>query len=663
MSRIKDTSVREVVAAADMVEVVSGRTALRRAGARYSGRCPFHEERTPSFSVNPADKLYHCFGCGKGGDVITFVRETENLDFAGAVEWLAERFRVTLEYEETSPQIEEARKRRDRLHAVLDQAASFYERHLWESAAGEPVRAYLSGRGLGEEVCREFRLGLSPGSGLAQKAQEKGFTREELRGAGLTNARGNDYFPQRLMFPLADARGRIVGFQARKLHDDDPLKGKYVNSPEGELFHKSAILYGLHLARTAIAKQERAVVVEGNTDVIALRQAGLEPVVASMGTALTERQLKELQRLARRVYLCFDSDAAGEEATLRGMELATSLGFDVRVVTLPKGQDPADAPAGFEARLGAAESYIVYRVRLELDRTPDRQEAFVRAREILQRNEDSPEWQDALRLLAGRLSLPKETLSGLTPKGGMRTIAEDLSPKLLEKGERLERNALAACVLHPSLVRLLAEVTPEHFDSELHRRFRARLVEGGEDDEQLIVLRAELDARAAREGLDEPTGKELLLNLRERRLRRELAGAELERMGELQAALTALRGAVGRPPLNTGCATGSLTFQPGNDSRLILLLSKPSPDGWTAANIPEASPRAVTMAARMGRFRDARPCDRLRRRSDSGSRHAPCRRDDARRRLFARERLGNRPSLTSPHRRSSSSTPTARRSG
>ncbi len=544
MARIKDTSVREVVAAADMVEVVSGRTQLRRAGARYSGRCPFHEERTPSFSVNPADKLYHCFGCGKGGDVITFVRETENLDFAEAVEWLAERFRVTLEYEETSPQIEEARKRRDRLHAVLDQAASFYERHLWETAAGEPVRAYLASRGLGVEICREFRLGLAPGNGLAQKAQEKGFTREELRGAGLANARGSDYFPQRLMFPLADARGRIVGFQARKLHEDDPLRGKYVNSPEGELFHKSAILYGLHLSRTAIAKQERAVVVEGNTDVIALRQVGFEPVVASMGTALTERQLKELQRLTRRVYLCFDSDAAGEDATLRGMELATSLGFDVRVVTLPKGQDPADAPAGFEARLGAAESYIVYRVRLELERTPDRQEAFVRAREILQRNEDSPEWQDALRLLAGRLSLPKETLSGLTPKGGMRTIAEDLSPKLLEKGERLERNALAACVLYPSLVRLLAEVTPEHFDSELHRRFRARLVDGGEDDEQLIALRAELDARAAREGLDERTGKELLLNLRERRLRRELAGAELERVGELQAALTALQSAV-----------------------------------------------------------------------------------------------------------------------
>ena len=407
----------------------------------------------------------------------------------------------------------------------------------------QPVRAYLESRGLAEAVCREFRLGLSPGTGLAQKAREKGFTADELRGAGLTNARGNDYFPQRLMFPLADARGRIVGFQARKLHDDDPLRGKYVNSPEGELFHKSAILYGLDLARTAIAKQERAVVVEGNTDVIALRQAGFEPVVASMGTALTERQLKELQRLTRRLYLCFDSDAAGEDATLRGMELATTLGFDVRVVSLPKGQDPADAPAGFEERLSGAASYVVHRVRLELERTPDRQEAFVRAREVLAKVEDSPERQDALRLLADTLDLPRETLAGLgakTADGTRARAAPELSPAMLEKGEQLERRVLAACVLHPGLVTALAELTADHFDSELHRRFRALLVDGGEEDVDLTALRAELDARAAREALDERTGKELLLNLRARRLRRELAGAELERVKELQAALAKL---------------------------------------------------------------------------------------------------------------------------
>ena len=542
MARLKDSSVRDVVAAADMVEVVSARTPLRRAGARYTGRCPFHEERTPSFSVNAADKLYYCFGCGKGGDVISFVRETENLPFVDAVESLAERFRVTLEYEETSPQVEAGRQRRERLHALLDQAASFYERHLWESASGRSVREYLAGRGLGDPVCREFRLGLSPESGLARKAREKGFAADELRAAGLTNARGNDYFPPRLIFPLADARGRVVGFQARKLREDDPLRGKYVNTPETELFHKSAILYGLHLARTAIAKQERAVVVEGNTDVIALRQTGFEPVVASMGTALTQRQLQELQRLTRRMYLCFDADAAGEDATLRGMELAISLGFDVRVVTLPKGQDPADAPVGFEARLAKAESYIVYRVRLELERTPDRQEAYARVEKLLQANEDSPAWQDALRLVSTRLSLPKETLARLTPKGGVRTLTEELSPRMLERDERLESSVLAACVAHPSLVKLLAELSPEHFDSTVHRQFRLELIEGAAASE-LTELRAELDARAARDGIDERTGHQLMLNLRERRLRRELAGAERERMRELQSALETVRSA------------------------------------------------------------------------------------------------------------------------
>ena len=374
MARIRDTSVRDVVAAAEIVDVVSQRTALRRtSGSRYTGRCPFHEERTPSFSVNPVDKLYYCFGCGKGGDVVRFVQEAENLDFVGAIEWLADRFRVTLEYEESSPRAEAARARRERLLQLLETATDYFERLLWDGAAGAPVRSYLAERGLGEDVAREFRLGLAPGAGLAEKARERGFTLDELKAAGLVTARGTDYFPRRLMFPLADARGRVIGFQARKLREDDPLRGKYVNTPEGELFKKGHVLYGLHLARQAIARQDRALVVEGNTDVLALRQAGVEPVVASMGTALTEQQVRELGRLTRRVYLCFDADAAGQEATLRGMELAAGQGFDVRVVTLPAGQDPADAPEGFEGRLAGAESYLHYRVRLELERAADRQ--------------------------------------------------------------------------------------------------------------------------------------------------------------------------------------------------------------------------------------------------------------------------------------------------
>ena len=185
MARIKDTSVEAVKAAADFVDVVSARTQLRKAGARYTGRCPFHEERTPSFSVNAVDKLYYCFGCGAKGDLITFVRETEGLDFAESIEWLGERFRVPIEYEESSPAQDQARKRRERMFALLDQAATFYERTLWDSQAGGMARDYLKGRGLNEEVCREFRLGLAlGGSSLARKALEKGFTREELERCG-----------------------------------------------------------------------------------------------------------------------------------------------------------------------------------------------------------------------------------------------------------------------------------------------------------------------------------------------------------------------------------------------------------------------------------------------------------------------------------------------
>ena len=542
MARIRDASVRETVDAADMVEVVSARTQLRRSGARWTGLCPFHDERTPSFSVNPADKLFYCFGCGKGGDVISFVRETEQLDFAQAVEWLAERYRVTLEYEESSPEQDAARGRRERLLSLLEQATAFYERLLWESPRGETARAYLAGRGLEEEVCHEYRLGLAPGGAtLARKARKKGFTAAELSAAGLVNRRGNDYFNGRLLFPLPDARGRVRGFQARRLREDDPLRAKYVNSPEGELFRKGDLLYGLDHARAAIAKQERAVVVEGNTDVLALRQAGLDPVVASMGTALTERQLKELSRLTHRAWLCFDGDAAGEAATLRGMELAAAQGFDVRVVTLPPGRDPADLAGEFDELLARAESYLSYRVRLEIERAGDRQEGFVRVREVLTRFEDSPERQDAVRLAADRLDLPKETQAGLAPHG-RRGATGEISPRLLEKGSRLERDALAGVAAHPLLRELLAELSPEHFDSELHRRAREHLLEPGTPPaDELLPLLAELDARAATEGIDQETAKELLLRLRERQVRRELETADPVRTKVLQEQLEKIR--------------------------------------------------------------------------------------------------------------------------
>src|SRR5919198_1251425 len=206
MARIKDSSVEAVKAQADIVALVEPYTRLRKSGARYVGLCPFHQEKTPSFGVTPDRGTFKCFGCGEGGDAITFVEKKENLDFVGAIEWLADRFGIELEYEETSPEQDRLRKRRERLFQLLDRAATFYERYLWESDAGAFARDYLASRGLGEEICREFRLGLPPGGpALTRGALAEGFPRDELAGAGLTTRRGNDYFSRRLLFPLADA--------------------------------------------------------------------------------------------------------------------------------------------------------------------------------------------------------------------------------------------------------------------------------------------------------------------------------------------------------------------------------------------------------------------------------------------------------------------------
>ncbi|MDX6475994.1 MAG: primase [Gaiellaceae bacterium] len=536
MPRIKDTSVDAVKAAADLVEVVSARTQLRKSGGRYSGRCPFHDERTPSFSVNAVDKLYYCFGCGAGGDLITFVRETEGLDFAGSIEWLAERFRIPIEYEESSPEQDAVRARRGRLFTLLDQASSFYERTLWDTEAGGMARDYLKGRGLNEEISREFRLGLAlGGDSLTRKALAKGFTHDELRAAGLTRQRGDDYFQRRLLFPLADRQGRILGFQARMLHEDDPLKAKYVNTPESELFHKGAVVYGLDKARAAIAREDRACVVEGNTDVIALRQAGFQPVVASMGTALTEQQLKELARLTKRLWLAFDGDAAGETATLRGMELATKLGFDVKVVALEPGIDPADDPAGFEQRLGSAEPYVVYRVRIEIERADDRELAFRTVKALLDEAPDSPERQDAWRFANDKLGMTVQLRGASAARA-----AAPASQRVLDASKKLERNALAGVLAHDELKPLLHELTPEHFYDPQHRRLRAHIVDGEPLDEDSVGLLAELDARAEAEGIDEATGEELIWRLRERQLRRELQQADPSRSKELQEALQRL---------------------------------------------------------------------------------------------------------------------------
>jgi DNA primase len=285
------------------------------------------------------------------------------------------------------------------------------------------------------------------------------------------------------------------------------------------------------------------VIVEGNTDVIALRQAEFEPVVASMGTALTEAQLRELNRLAKRLFLCFDADAAGAEATLRGMELAVKLGFDVQVVALPPGTDPADDPVAFQQQLQSPASYLVHRVRLLHRKAPDQQSAYSEIRTFLNAHPDSPEHQEARRLATDLLDLPPETQVALAPASGRRRGVA-ITPRLLEAGQRLERNALAGVAAHPELQRLLEGLAPEAFDAELHRRARAHLLGAPTDDQDVLALVDELHALAGIEEIDATTAHQLLLRLRERRLQRQLQDAKPHHFLELQQRLAEVREAI-----------------------------------------------------------------------------------------------------------------------
>ena len=449
MARIKDSSVEAVKQAADIVAIVEARIRLRKVGGRYTGLCPFHEERTPSFSVSPDRGTYHCFGCGVGGDAISFVEETEGVDFVGAIEWLADRFNVPLEYDESSPAADAARKRREQLYALLEQATAFYERYLWDSAAGEPVRAYLAGRGLEEPICREFRLGLSPGgNSLVRKAREKGFTQAELSAAGLLNRRSGDYFANRLMFPLADARGRVVGFQARKLREDDPLRGQV-----RQLARKRALPQVGDPLRAA----PRAC---GD------REAG--PRTRRRGEHGRDRAAAGRARAGRRVD-GNGADGAAAEGAHATDEAAVPL---LRLGRGRRGGDAARDGARAAARASTSRSCRCRTVRIRRTiprdssrgsptpsrirctgsgsrsrRSRDKSDAYLRGQEILDGIADSPERQEAWRLLNDHVGMTVQ----LRAAGGQTMAGSGVSPRLLDASERLELSALAGVRAHPKL--------------------------------------------------------------------------------------------------------------------------------------------------------------------------------------------------------------------
>ncbi|MBK5219526.1 MAG: DNA primase, partial [Thermoleophilia bacterium] len=427
MALISPESLERVKQAADIVEVISAHTDLRRQGARWTGLCPFHDERTPSFSVEPQEKLYHCFGCGVGGDVIKFVEEKEGVGFAEAVELLADRYGVELEREQEDPKAEARRQQRRRLEQLLERTSAYYANYLWESKEAGKARDYLAERGLGEQVLRDFGVGYAPSAWdkILVRGQQAGFSVGELHGVGLAqrNQQGREYdrFRSRIMFPIRDRRGRTLGFGGRAMRTDQGAK--YVNTAETDFFHKSQMLYGVDRAKAAIPKTGRAVVVEGYTDVLALHQAGIEEAVGVMGTAITGEQVATLSGMVDEVVLALDADSAGQEAMLRAQRVAAGRRMRLRVAAMPEGVDPAEMlaePGGaerFAALVEAAEELTSFQVGLVLARTDvaspvERDLALSEVAPVLAGLGESASRDDLVRRVAERLDLEPAMVMG-----------------------------------------------------------------------------------------------------------------------------------------------------------------------------------------------------------------------------------------------------------
>jgi DNA primase len=511
--------------AVDMLALVGEHTELRRAGtSEYVGRCPFHDERTPSFGVNPLEKVYYCFGCQASGDLFTFVMETEGLDFTGALETLANRFGVELQTEQEDPQAAQRRQRRERLHSLLGRAATYYARYLWEAKEAQGAREYLQSRGLREETLRAFRVGYAPSAWdrILTASRRAGFSDEELLTVGLAQRSQNrpgqiyDRFRERIMFPSTDARGNVIGFGARAMRENQ--RPKYLNTAEGELYHKRRVLFGLDRARAPAAKTGSVILVEGYTDVLALHQAGLPNAVGIMGTALTEQQIEELQRVAKVLVLCLDADAAGQEAMLRAAEIIGDRKLQLRVVPLPAGADPAELieRAGADAlreQVDASVPFVAFHVDRILERNDTRsaegrERAFRELQPALEHLQGGPFVDELLRRVAGRLDLTPDRLEALIKTAAPKIPSTASANLLADTALRAERAFLTLCIALPDAgARMLFEIdTDALITSEVMRR-AARHIAGRthspladlpHDDEPLARTVADLVARAGR---------------------------------------------------------------------------------------------------------------------------------------------------------------------
>lgn len=454
----------------DLVEVVSGYVQLKRAGRTYKGLCPFHSEKTPSFTVSREKQLFYCFGCQTGGNVFHFIMKIENLDFPGALRFLAERAGIPLPEREADPAARVRQERRTRLETVVELAARFYRGVLRRHPAGEPGRRYAGERGLDEAVAARFGIGFAPNAwdGLAKFLAKRQGDLAAAEEAGLLLRRRDggyyDRFRNRLMFPIRNHRGRAIGFGGRAIDGAEP---KYLNSPESALFRKGEVLFGLNLAAEEIRRAGYAVVVEGYLDAVTCHRYGFGQVVASLGTALTEAQARSLARYTSEVRIAYDADAAGQAAAWRGLDLLTAAGFRVKVVNLPAGEDPdsflrSRGAEEFAACLAAAEPLVDYKLgaiarRYDLTTLEGKVEAVQAVAPVLAglesavaREEYLPRAATALGVSLGAL---EEELARIGGRGG--GVGRNIFPRRVKNSQGLSGATAAEFAEERDVVKLL----------------------------------------------------------------------------------------------------------------------------------------------------------------------------------------------------------------
>jgi DNA primase len=564
---ILDDDVARVREATDIVALVQEHVALKRVGRRYQGLCPFHQEKTPSFSVSPDKGVFHCFGCQKSGDAITFLREVEHLDFVETIERLAARANITLHYDDAS--YSEERKRKQRLHAAVQAAIDFYHERLLESAEAGTARRYLRSRGFDGDSVRRFSLGWAPEGfdPLSAHLQRAKFARQDIVDAGLAFVnRANklqDSIRARLMFPIWDMRGDPVGFGGRTLTNDGP---KYKNTAETAIYHKSRLLYGLNFAKAEIVAQGEVVICEGYTDVMAFALAGVPIAVATCGTALADDHFLTLKNLARRVTLAYDADAAGQAAAERCYQWEQRFEVQFQVADLPAGRDPADVwkddPQQLIGAIKGSMPFLEFRLE-RLLRAADTSTLEGRARAaqagaalIAEHPNDLVRDQYVMRL-AGQLEIEpdrvREAVRNAQHRPHVRAAAADTAPAQVPDRvvDRRELDALRWAVQAPELMsgRLDAALFADPFAREAFTGLTEmpwhECLERSSPEVSSLLKRLAVEDLADREPSEELATR-VVVNLVEasgQRLLATMLRSEDPRTSELKSALDVLTNA------------------------------------------------------------------------------------------------------------------------